>query len=251
MRQHVRRFVPAAHTAAARYRAYLPAKYDGITELWFDHATGIGSVFGDVPNTSTRIRPERGAFLDLHSCGLPGLAVENVASWLGFAGIGRLTSRCSGPRTAATLCVIIEGRSGGAGPLSFVVRRPRQSFDASPHLFGAGLNAIDLGPQGQRSANNRPAVGNFRCALIADLIPERSMKQNVVLTVASLLSLLFMTLHVTHDVIRQADGSGHLPPVPVFIFALCLSRNPDPFRVGFGGTSSSLLGGLAGAGMII
>ena len=39
-------------------------------------------------------------------------------------GSRRLTSRCSGPRTAATLCATIQRRSGGAGPLSFGVRPP-------------------------------------------------------------------------------------------------------------------------------
>jgi len=47
------------------------------------------------------------------------------------------------------------------------------------------------------------------------------MKHNVVLTVTSLLSLLFMTFHMTHDVIRQAEGSV-LYPIPVAVFALWL-----------------------------
>ena len=37
------------------------------------------------------------------------------------------------------------------------------------------------------------------------------MKPNVVLPVASLLSLLLMTFHMTHDVIRQAEGSVLYP----------------------------------------
>ncbi len=36
-------------------------------------------------------------------------------------GARRLTSRCSGPRTAAAIYATIQGRSGGAGPLSLVV----------------------------------------------------------------------------------------------------------------------------------
>ena len=47
------------------------------------------------------------------------------------------------------------------------------------------------------------------------------MKHNVELTVASLLSLLLMTFHMTHDVIRQAEGSVRYP-IPVFVFALWL-----------------------------
>ena len=37
------------------------------------------------------------------------------------------------------------------------------------------------------------------------------MKHNVALTVASLLSLLFLTFHMTHDVIRQAEGASQVP----------------------------------------
>ncbi len=47
------------------------------------------------------------------------------------------------------------------------------------------------------------------------------MKHHVALTVASLLSLLFLTIHLTHDVIRQAEGSVTYP-IPVFVFALWL-----------------------------
>ena len=47
------------------------------------------------------------------------------------------------------------------------------------------------------------------------------MKHNVVLTVSSLLSLLFMTFHYTHDVIRQAEGANTYP-VPVVVFVLWL-----------------------------
>src|SRR3972149_1462425 len=47
------------------------------------------------------------------------------------------------------------------------------------------------------------------------------MKRNVVLTVASLLSLLFITFHLTHDVIRQAEGAVKYP-IPVVVFSLWL-----------------------------
>ena len=50
---------------------------------------------------------------------------------------------------------------------------------------------------------------------------ERSMKHNIALTVASLLSRLLMTVHLTHDVIRQAEGAVTYP-VPVLVFALWL-----------------------------
>lgn len=45
------------------------------------------------------------------------------------------------------------------------------------------------------------------------------MKHNVVLTVASLRSLFVRTIHLRHDVIRQAEGAVAYP-IPVLIFAL-------------------------------
>ena len=75
------------------------------------------------------------------------------------------------------------------------------------------------------------------------------MKQNVALPVASFLTLLFMTFHLTHDVIRQVEGAV-LYPIPVVIFALWLYATlmlSD--RVW--GYVIMLLGGLMGAGMII
>ena len=75
------------------------------------------------------------------------------------------------------------------------------------------------------------------------------MKRNLLLIVASLLSLLFMTFHLTHDVIRQAEGSVKYP-IPVVIFALWLYATLlGSDRVW--GYVIMLLGGLAGAGMII
>jgi outer membrane lipoprotein-sorting protein/peroxiredoxin len=50
---------------------------------------------------------------------------------------GRLTSRCSGPRTAAAVCATIQGRSGGAGPLSFVVRRRETGTKTSSIIPGS------------------------------------------------------------------------------------------------------------------
>ncbi|HSJ65466.1 MAG TPA: hypothetical protein VK922_16355 [Gemmatimonadaceae bacterium] len=75
------------------------------------------------------------------------------------------------------------------------------------------------------------------------------MKHNVLLTVASLLSLLFTIIHLTHDVLLQAEGAV-LFPIPVVIFALWLYGTlmlPDRL----GGYVIMLLGGVVGAGMII
>jgi len=47
------------------------------------------------------------------------------------------------------------------------------------------------------------------------------MSEKRVLIVASLLSLLFMTFHITHDTILQAEGSMKYP-IPVVIFAVWL-----------------------------
>jgi len=75
------------------------------------------------------------------------------------------------------------------------------------------------------------------------------MKHNVVLTVTSLLSLLFMTFHMTHDVIRQAEGSV-LYPIPVAVFALWL-YGTLMLSDRVSGYIIMLLGGLIGAGMIV
>jgi len=75
------------------------------------------------------------------------------------------------------------------------------------------------------------------------------MKHNVVLTVTSLLSLLFMTFHMTHDVIRQAEGSV-LYPIPVAVFALWL-YGALMLSDRVSGHIIMLLGGLIGAGMIV
>jgi hypothetical protein len=84
---------------------------------------------------------------------------------------------------------------------------------------------------------------------LAHLTPERPMKHNVVLTVTSLLSLLFMTFHMTHDVIRQAEGSV-LYPIPVAVFALWL-YGTLMLSDRVSGYIIMLLGGLIGAGMIV
>ena len=75
------------------------------------------------------------------------------------------------------------------------------------------------------------------------------MKHNVVLTVTSLLSLVFMTFHMTHDVIRQAEGSV-LYPIPVAVFALWL-YGTLMLSDRVSGYIIMLFGGLIGAGMIV
>jgi hypothetical protein len=75
------------------------------------------------------------------------------------------------------------------------------------------------------------------------------MKNNVVLTVTSLLTLLFMTFHMTHDVIRQAEGSV-LYPIPVVVFALWL-YGTLMLSDRVWGYVIMLFGGLVGAGMIV
>ena len=75
------------------------------------------------------------------------------------------------------------------------------------------------------------------------------MKRDLTLPVTSLLTLLFMTFHMTHDVIRQVEGSVKYP-IPVIIFAvwlyaiLMLSDRVAGYIIMF-------LGGLIGAGMIV
>ena len=75
------------------------------------------------------------------------------------------------------------------------------------------------------------------------------MKPNVALTVTSLLSLLFLTFHMTHDVLRQAEGSVTYP-IPVVVFAVWLYGTLTlPDRVA--GYIIMLLGGLFAAAMIV
>jgi hypothetical protein len=75
------------------------------------------------------------------------------------------------------------------------------------------------------------------------------MKHSVVLTVTSLLTLLFMTFHMTHDVILQAEG--HVAyPIPVLVFALWL-YGTLMLSDRVWGYVIMLFGGLIGAGMII
>jgi hypothetical protein len=75
------------------------------------------------------------------------------------------------------------------------------------------------------------------------------MKDDVVLTVASLLSLLFMTFHMTHDVMRQAEGAVTYP-IPVLVFALWLYGTVALSGRAWGYVIM-LVGGLFGAAMIV
>jgi len=75
------------------------------------------------------------------------------------------------------------------------------------------------------------------------------MKHNVTLRVVSLLTLLLLTFHLTHDTIRQAEGSMKYP-IPVVVFSLwLLAILVSPDRVW--GYVMMLLGGLFAAGMIV
>ena len=75
------------------------------------------------------------------------------------------------------------------------------------------------------------------------------MKPNVLLTIASLLSLLLIMFHLTDDVLLQAVGHVKYP-IPVVIFVvwlygtLMLSERVSGYII-------MLLGGLAAAGMIV
>lgn len=75
------------------------------------------------------------------------------------------------------------------------------------------------------------------------------MKPKILLTVASLLSLLLIMFHLTDDVLLQAEGAVKYP-IPVVIFVVWLYGTlmlPDRVL----GYIIMLLGGLAAAGMIV
>ena len=74
------------------------------------------------------------------------------------------------------------------------------------------------------------------------------MKHNVMLTVASLLSLLLTIIHLTQDVMLQAEGAVKFP-IPVVIFAVWL-YGTLMLSDRVWGYTIMLLGGLIGAGMI-
>ena len=66
VQQSVRKYVQQ-HTLPIEMPGLPPAKYDGITELWFDDANDIGTLFND-PEYLAQIRPDEERFLDLHGC---------------------------------------------------------------------------------------------------------------------------------------------------------------------------------------
>jgi len=75
------------------------------------------------------------------------------------------------------------------------------------------------------------------------------MKPNVLLIVASLLSLLLMMVHMTGDVLLQAEGAVKFP-IPVIVFVVWLYGTLMlPNRVS--GYIIMLLAGLISAGMIV
>jgi hypothetical protein len=75
------------------------------------------------------------------------------------------------------------------------------------------------------------------------------MKHNVMLTVASLVTLLLTIVHLSQDVILQAEGHVQYP-IPVVVFALWLYATLM-LSDRIWGYIIMLLGGLIGAGMII
>lgn len=75
------------------------------------------------------------------------------------------------------------------------------------------------------------------------------MKPNVTLTVASLITLLLTIVHLSQDVILQAEGHVKYP-IPVVVFALWLYATLM-LSDRIWGYIIMFLGGLFGAGMII
>ena len=75
------------------------------------------------------------------------------------------------------------------------------------------------------------------------------MKHNVMLTVASLLTLLLTTIHLTQDIMREADGTNMIQ-IPIVVFAVWL-YGTLMLSDRIWGYIIMLFGGLIGAGMII
>ena len=74
------------------------------------------------------------------------------------------------------------------------------------------------------------------------------MKHNVMLTVASLLSILFMTFHLTDDIVREMEkgGASNLVAVPILVVWLYGTLVLAERRSGY---VIILLGSLLGAGV--
>ncbi len=75
VKRHVRRYVQQ-YTLPVDMPGLPSAKYDGITELWFDNPEAVAAVFTD-PEYLEKIRPDEEKFLDLHGCDFI-LSDENV-----------------------------------------------------------------------------------------------------------------------------------------------------------------------------
>src|SRR5215467_14363313 len=76
------------------------------------------------------------------------------------------------------------------------------------------------------------------------------MKQNSILTLASLLSILFMTFHITDDIVRgfEKGGISNLTAVPIFVVWLYGTLVLAERRSGY---VIILLGSLLGLGVPI
>lgn len=66
VRQTVRRYVQQ-HALGIELPGLPPAKYDGITELWFDDIESFGRCFSDEEYMRV-VRPDEMKFLDLEGC---------------------------------------------------------------------------------------------------------------------------------------------------------------------------------------
>lgn len=66
VKTYVRRYVQQ-HGLPVQLPGMPTAKYDGVTELWFDKVEDIAAVFTDA-DYMARIRPDEETFLDLHAC---------------------------------------------------------------------------------------------------------------------------------------------------------------------------------------
>ena len=75
------------------------------------------------------------------------------------------------------------------------------------------------------------------------------MKHNIMLTVASLLTLLFAIIHMTQDIMYMADRTNKIP-IPIVVFAVWL-YGTLMLSDRIWGYIIMLLGGLIGAAMIV
>jgi TRAP-type C4-dicarboxylate transport system permease small subunit len=77
---------------------------------------------------------------------------------------------------------------------------------------------------------------------------EMTMKHNVLLRIASLLSILFGTFHLTQDVLRQAEGAVRVPGTVLILVVWVCGTLMLSDRVW--GQIIMLVGGVFAAGMI-